>query len=101
MEPIYPRGPVSPSRDRRDPPQAPIDGLTVHEYVEICRALVRDGGDSARRIEEVLTGHGLTAERWAQLHAAWTVRIRSDPDVRSEFQRLYVGPHSGPGTGNE
>ena len=92
---------MSPSSDRTDPPHTPIDGISLHAYVEICRALVRDGGDSARRIEEVLTGHGMTAERWAKLHAEWTLRIRSDPVIRSEFQRLYVGRHSRHGTGNE
>ena len=71
------------------------------EYVEVCRALIRNGGDSTRRIEEVLAAHGLTPRGWAVISADWTKRIRRDPDLRSKFQRLYVGPTVEPSAGNE
>jgi hypothetical protein len=101
MNPIYPRGPVKPTHDAADDPTAPVNGLSLSEYIEVCRALIRNGGDSARRIEEVLAAHGLTPHRWAVIRADWTERIRRDPDLRSEFQRLYVGPTVEPADGNE
>jgi hypothetical protein len=101
MNPIYSRGPVPPTHDEADDPIAPIDGLSLSEYVEVCRALIRNGGGSARRIEEVLATHRLTRHRWALVSADWTERIRRDPDLRSEFQRLYAGPTAEPAVGNE
>jgi hypothetical protein len=85
---------VTPSHDAADDPATPIDGLSLSEYVDVCRALVRDGGDSARRIEKVLAAFDLTADRWARERAIWTELIRSHPDIRSDFQRLYAGPSS-------
>lgn len=97
--PIYPRGPVKRSYEHADEPTTPIDGLSLRAYVDVCRALVRDGGDSVRRVDAVLAEHDLTPERWALVHGAWTARIRRDPDLRSEFQRLYacVGVRPTPG----
>ena len=84
---------MTPSHDANDDdPINPVDGLGLVEYVEICRALIRHGADSERRTDEVLADHGITPDRWAAAYAAWTQRIRRDPDVRSEFQRMYAGP---------
>ena len=87
---------MTPSHDATHLPTNPIDGLSLQDYVDICQALVRHGGDSARRIEAVLARRDLTPERWALAHAAWTERIRGDPDVRSEFQRRYAAPVPSP-----
>jgi hypothetical protein len=83
---------VTPTRDGAGDPNAQADPLSLSEYVEVCQALIRNGGDSAGRTEEVLIAHGLTKERWAGINADWTSRIRGDADLRSEFRRLYVGP---------
>jgi hypothetical protein len=83
---------VTPSSDRHDDPISQVDGLNLVEYVEICRALIRHGADSEHLTDEVLVGYGMTPERWAVAHEAWTERIRRDPDVRNAFQRLYAGP---------
>jgi hypothetical protein len=101
MNPIYPRGPVTPTHDEAGEPSTPVDPLNLSEYVEVCRALIRNGGDSPRRIEEVLAAHGLTQDRWALISADWTSRIRRDPDIRSAFQRLYVGVPVERADGNE
>jgi hypothetical protein len=73
-------------------PFSAIEGVALTAYVEVSRALVRAAGDSARRIEEVLQGHGLPPERWDRIRAGWSERIRHDPRVRAEFRRLYAGP---------
>jgi hypothetical protein len=83
---------VTPSERAADDPFSPIDDLSLSDYVDVCRTLIRTGSDSERRIQEVLVGFGVRQDRWAQIRAAWTERIRSDPRVRSEFQRLYAGP---------
>lgn len=101
MNPIYSRGPVTPTHDEAGDPSTPVDALSLSEYVEVCRALIRNGGDSTRRIEEVLATHGLTQDHWALISADWTKRIRRDPDLRSKFQRLYIGPTVAPSAGNE
>jgi hypothetical protein len=83
---------VTASSDTDDDPISQAEGLSLLEYVEICRALIRHGAGSERLIGEVLVGHGMTPDRWASAHSVWTERIRRDPDIRSEFQRLYAGP---------
>jgi hypothetical protein len=93
---------MAPSSEHADQVINPIDGLSLQAYVDVCRALVREGGDSSHRIEAVLARHGLTPGRWALVRVEWTERIRRDPNVRSEFQRLYAGPRDRPKlSGNE
>jgi hypothetical protein len=92
---------VTPTHDEAGDPTAHVDGLSLSEYVEVCRALIRNGGDSAHRIEEVLAAYGLTQHRWVLARTAWTERIRRNEDVRSEFQRLYARPADDPVPGNE
>jgi hypothetical protein len=83
---------VTPSERAAEDPFAPVDGLSLSDYVDVCRTLIRTGSDSERRIDEVLAGFGISPDRWPRIRAAWTERIRSDPGVRSAFQRLYAGP---------
>jgi len=90
---------VRPS-DETDDSRSPVDGLSLSDYVEVCRALVRTAGDSTRRIEAVLDAHDLTPDRWAQISEVWSERIRRHPRVRAEFRRRYVRP-SGPTSGIE
>jgi len=87
---------VAPPFEHADQRFTEIDGLGLQAYVDVCRALVRDGADSAGRVRAVLAGYELTPERWALISQAWTARIRRDPDVRSEFRRLYSGPRVRP-----
>jgi hypothetical protein len=83
---------VTPSDRAADDPFSPVDGLSLSDYVDVCRTLIRTGSDSERRVEEVIAAFGIRPDRWARIRAAWTERIRSDPVVRSAFQRLYAGP---------
>lgn len=87
---------MTPSHDAPNDPIAPADQIGLADYVEICRALVRHGGDTERRLDEVLGGFGVSPSEWANVSADWTERIRSDPGVRAEFQRLYVGAANDP-----
>ena len=74
-------------------PQAfdPIDGYTLAMYAEVCRALVRLPGGSARQLESALADHGLTVELWTGIRRGWSDRIATDPFVRGAFRRLYAG----------
>jgi hypothetical protein len=92
---------VTPSSDHVGHPSEPVDGLSLSEYVEVCRSLIRHGAGSTRGVEEVLATYDLTQSGWARVSAMWTARIRRDPDVRSEFQRLYARPVPEPAAGNE
>jgi hypothetical protein len=92
---------VTPSSDAVGHPSEPVDGLSLSEYVEVCRSLIRHGAGSTRGVEEVLAIHDLTQSGWARVSAMWTERIRRDPAVRSEFQRLYARPAPEPAAGNE
>jgi hypothetical protein len=76
--------------DAAPDPFSAVDGLTLAGYVEVCRALVRTAGDSARRIEEALAAHDLSPDRWERITAVWSERIRIHPLIRSEFRRLYA-----------
>ena len=80
------------SRDINDEPSRNVAGLTLRDYVDVCRALVREGAGSMRALEATLAAHGLTRGRWDVIHRAWTERIRADSVVRAEFQRLYTAP---------
>lgn len=92
---------MTPSSDEVGHPSEPVDSLSLSEYVEVCRSLIRHGAGSTRGVEEVLATYDLTQSRWARVSAKWTERIRRDPEVRSEFQRLYAGPAAEPAAGNE
>jgi hypothetical protein len=83
---------VTPSKRAPDDPFSAVDGLSLADYVDVCRTLIRTGSDSERQIQIVLAGFGMRPDRWARIRAAWTERIRSDPVVRTAFQRLYAGP---------
>ncbi len=89
---MYPRGPARPSPEDAADPSTPVAGLTLPDYVEVCRELIRTAGGSPRRVEEVLAAHDLTPERWEWVREGWSERIRRDPRVRAEFQRLYARP---------
>ena len=91
---------ISTSDATPDPFEA-IDGMTIDGYAEVCRALVRTAGDSARRIEEVLGAHDLTPERWERISEEWSERIRNHPNLRTEFRRLYAGISPDVDAGNE
>ncbi len=86
------------SQNKAADPSSPVDGLSLLGYVEICRALIRTAGDSTRRIEQVLAAHDMSPEQWERVRQAWSERIRLDPRVRSEFQRLYVRAGDAGGT---
>jgi hypothetical protein len=75
-------------------PFAPVDGLGLPAYVDVCRELVRTAGDSTRRIELVLAAHDLTPDRWGRINEEWSERIRRQPRIRTEFRRLYAGAPS-------
>lgn len=76
--------------DAAPDPFSKVDGLTLAGYVDVCRALVRTAGDSARRIEEVLAAHDLSPDRWERITVEWSERIRIHPPIRTEFRRLYT-----------
>jgi hypothetical protein len=78
-----------------------VDGVTLRRYADVCRALVREGGDTSRRVDAVLAAHGLSPATWSPVHEAWTKRIREEQAVRSAFQRFYAGPPPTDVTGNE
>jgi hypothetical protein len=82
-------------------PFSAIDGVTLVGYVDVCRALVRTAGDSARRVEEVLAAHNLTLAGWLGVNEAWLDRIRRHPTLRAEFRRLYAGSSDELPAGNE
>ena len=82
---------MTPSNEAADEPITPTENLSLSQYVEVCRALIRSGGDSPRVMAEVLVGFGLTPADWAAINTDWTERIRRDPVLRSEFQRRYAG----------
>jgi len=90
-----------PSNEPARDPLAPVDGMALSGYVEVCRALVRTAGDSTRRIEEVLAAHDLTPDRWERIREGWSERIRRHPRIRTEFSRLYAAPSGEPAVGNE
>ena len=87
------------TNDPAPDPFAPVDGLGLPAYVEICRAMVRTAGDSPRRIEEVLAAHDVTHDRWQRISDEWSERIRRHPLIRAEFRRLYAGPSGEPEVG--
>ena len=72
----------------------PIEGYSLAMYAEVCRALVRWPGSSARQLESALAEHGLTPDLWGRIRAGWSARIAADPFVRGAFRRLYTGEAS-------
>lgn len=75
-----------------DPHPTPdlIEGVSLAEYVALCRTIVRLPGDAIRRHDAILAAHDLTAERWMRIREGWSAAIRRDPEVRRRFRRLYA-----------
>lgn len=82
-------------------PFSDVDGLSLAGYVEVCRDLVRNAGDSARRTEEVLAAYGLNRDRWAYITDEWSDRVRRHLVLRAEFRRIYAGEAELDGAGIE
>ena len=78
--------------DPSDPDFAPVDGVDVDEYAQICRSVVDAGGqqDEAafnRKIAE----HGIDPEKWKAIAEAWNERVMRSEKVKLRYSRTFLG----------
>jgi len=68
----------------------PIADVSIELYADIARGLATVGYDQAKG-PEIAAQHGVSAERWETAVAGWNDRIRTSPDIASQFNALYIG----------
>jgi hypothetical protein len=68
----------------------PIEGVSLELYAEISRALADRGGDQSQAAQ-VAASKGVSAEGWQAAMDGWNGRMRTNPAVGQQFNKLYMG----------
>lgn len=71
-----------------DPDLQPIGGVTLADFVAVSLDLGRVQFDSTRAAEIAAT-HGIDVGAWNHAADGWSERLRSNPLVAAEFNRIY------------
>ena len=67
----------------------PIAGVSLELYAEISKGLAAYGYDQSKAVE-VAAAKGVSADAWQQALDGWNARIKADPGVGQQFNRLYM-----------
>lgn len=68
----------------------PIAGVSLEQYADISRGLQAYNYDQSKA-PELAAAQGVSAEAWEAAVAGWNDRIKANPAVAKEFNRLYTG----------
>lgn len=68
----------------------PIAGVSLELYAEISKGLAAYNYDQSKGAD-VAAAKGVTATSWEQAMAGWNDRIKADPAVARQFNKLYTG----------
>lgn len=74
--------------DPNDPVLAPIEGVDLDRYVELCVGMADMGTDTAAH-EKHAVANGIPAGRWSSISDAWFERMKADPRLMTEFNTRY------------
>jgi hypothetical protein len=67
----------------------PIAGVSLELYAQISKGLAAHGYDQSKAVE-VAASKGVSAESWQQALDGWNERIKADPSVGQQFNKLYM-----------
>ena len=68
----------------------PIGGVSLDLYAEISRELANRGYDQSQAVE-VAASKGVSAENWQSAMDGWNGRMKTNPAVGQQFNKLYMG----------
>jgi hypothetical protein len=71
----------------------PIAGVTLRAYADINVEFAHERYDTAKATS-IAAARGISAASWKQAVEGWNQRIRTAPDVATEFERLYAAASS-------
>ena len=69
---------------------APIAGVSLDLYADICRGIAAYNYDQSK-LPELAAARGVAADAWDQAVEGWNQRIKDNPKLAQEFNRLYTG----------
>jgi len=68
----------------------PIAGVSLELYAEISRELADRGGDQSQATQ-VAASKGVSADSWQAAMDGWNDRMKTNPAVGQQFNKLYMG----------
>jgi hypothetical protein len=68
----------------------PIAGVSLEQFATISKGLAAHGYDQSKAVE-VAASHGVSAENWQQAMDGWNDRIKGNPAIAQQFNKLYMG----------
>jgi hypothetical protein len=72
------------------PDYDPIAGVSLEAYAEISKGLAEYDYDQSKGAL-IAASKGIAPESWDQAVAGWNERIRTNPTVGAQFNKLYTG----------
>jgi len=67
----------------------PVAGVSLELYAEISRELASSGYDQSQAVQ-LAAGKGVSAENWQAALDGWNGRMKTNPAVGQQFNRLYT-----------
>jgi hypothetical protein len=67
----------------------PVAGVSLELYAEISRELAASGYDQAQAAQ-LAASKGVSAENWQAALDGWNGRMKTNPAVGQQFNRLYT-----------
>jgi hypothetical protein len=68
---------------------SPINGVTIEQYVAVCKSLGADAADPAKA-HAAAEGAGISAADWDAASAGWAARMQGGTAVGQRFNQLYT-----------
>jgi hypothetical protein len=67
----------------------PVAGVSLELYAEISRELAASGYDQSQAVQ-LAASKGVSAENWQAALDGWNGRMKTNPAVGQQFNRLYT-----------
>lgn len=68
----------------------PIAGVSLEQFATVCKGLAAHGYDQSKAVE-VAASHGISPENWQSAMDGWNTRIKGNPAIGQQFNKLYMG----------
>jgi hypothetical protein len=78
--------------DPSDPDFAPVDGVDVDKYAEICREIAHAGPQSDEQLALSIVGdHGVDPSKWGHIAEVWNERVMRSTPVKMRYAATFMG----------
>ena len=78
------------SFDPADPAFAPIEGVSLEQYAQLCAAIVKQHFADEAAMNAYLAAHGVPEGRWAAIAEAWNKRMSTNRTVTNRYAVLFA-----------